>query len=182
MGGNRLRASAIGPRWFDSSPPHECTSSSVAERSARLCASPGGRRFKSFGVRPFSLNRQLKGTSRIMERLYVVTRKDLIPGLQLAQSVHAAVAFVHQFPELEGKWYTISNNLACLACENEEELKARLELVKAHGLSATEFREPDLGDALTSFSVESGAKKLLRDLPVALQDLIAAHNALSQAA
>lgn len=102
-----------------------------------------------------------------MERLYVVTRKNLTTGLQIAQSVHAAIAFSHAFPEKEQEWFSTSNNLACLACDNEESLREYLEKAREQGFRVAEFHEPDLGDSLTAFAVEGSAKKLLRKLPLA---------------
>lgn len=54
-----------------------------------------------------------------MEKLYVIVRADLSPGLQIAQAAHAARAFHAEHPALEAAWYAASNTLAVLSVQDE---------------------------------------------------------------
>ena len=106
-----------------------------------------------------------------MNKLFVVVRADLNPGLQLAQSGHAIVAFQSSYSAKFDEWKKESNNLVVLAVENKEEL-AKL----AYGLTLKEikvamFREPDLGDELTAICVEPEGQKYLSCLPLALRQV-----------
>lgn len=51
----------------------------------------------------------------INDKLFIITRADLPPGVIAAQSVHAALAFAHEHPEVEGAWFAGSNNIVLLA-------------------------------------------------------------------
>lgn len=101
-----------------------------------------------------------------MERLYIVVRSDLPPGLQCAQACHALRAFVAAHPDIEQAWFEQSNNLVVLQVPNEAALH---ELVRrSEGIPLALNREPDLDDQLTSVALAPSAKKLLRSLPLAL--------------
>lgn len=67
-------------------------------------------------------------------KLYVLVRNDLAPGLQMAQAVHAATAFVHLHPDL----YLATPNVVVLSVPDEESLIAH---ATPDGVL---FREPDL--------------------------------------
>lgn len=54
-----------------------------------------------------------------MEKLYVVVRADLSPGLQIAQACHACRAFQAEYRDLEESWYTTSNTIAVLSVPSE---------------------------------------------------------------
>lgn len=105
-----------------------------------------------------------------MERLYVVTRSDLPPGLQLAQSVHAARQFAEEHPKLDRAWFRGSNNIVCLSVPDEPALR---ELVRSaeRESPASSFLEPDLGGALTAVALGDGARKLVGNLPLALRSV-----------
>jgi len=103
-----------------------------------------------------------------MEKLYIVLRSDLKPGLQLAQCAHAMRAFTHAHPDLDAAWFAGSNNLAVLAVPDEPALVALGERAAALGLRTAAFHEPDLEDSVTAISLEPGARRLVCRLPLAL--------------
>jgi peptidyl-tRNA hydrolase len=94
----------------------------------------------------------------VTERLYVVTRADLAPGAQIAQSVHAAFAFAAQHGEAARAWMAASNTVACLVAQDEAELEAIAGAAQGRGLRVAVFREPDLDDALTAVALEPSGK------------------------
>jgi len=105
-----------------------------------------------------------------MGRLYVVTRADLAPGAQLAQSCHAVSAFAARFPEEHRKWHTAAQNLVVLSVADEKALSDLLDSIEdAHEIECAAFFEPDFDDALTAFAVSGEAGRLLSSLPLALR-------------
>ena len=108
-----------------------------------------------------------KNKEKKMERLYIVTRRDLPKGVQLAQTGHAVSAFAVAHPELHARWHKEGNNLICLAAKDEAELKAQLEL----GAAATaHFHEPDLGNQLTAIALTGEVRRRLSSFPKALNE------------
>lgn len=55
----------------------------------------------------------------MIEKLFVIVRADLAQGPQAVQAIHAAIAFVHEHPALEGDWHLKSNTLALLTVPDE---------------------------------------------------------------
>lgn len=104
-----------------------------------------------------------------MERLYVVTRQDLPPGAQLAQSCHAVSAFAVAFPEAHRLWHEHGQNLVVLAVSDEPALSRLADHIEARGILGARFYEPDFDDALTAFAVSDAAAKALSSLPLALR-------------
>ncbi len=98
-------------------------------------------------------------------------RTDLVPGQQAVQACHVAIQFGQDHPEVYSKWFETSNTLAMLATPNEESLGTLLREARAFGLLVSEFREPDIGNALTAIALEPGplSKKLTSRLPLALK-------------
>ena len=103
-------------------------------------------------------------------KLYVFTRADLSPGMQLAQAVHAGTQFVLEHPEYARQWEETWKNLICLQVPNEEDLLGVLDLLtgwcsQEYSLSGAPFSyfiEPDLDDEHTSVAcllTESQGKK-----------------------
>lgn len=97
-----------------------------------------------------------------MERIYTIVRKDIAPGLQIAQAGHALRAFAAQHPELDKQWFEGGNNLVILWADDEPTLLRELERLRSSGLACAAFQEPDLNDQLTAITVEGGARKLVR--------------------
>lgn len=104
-------------------------------------------------------------------KLFTVVRSDLEPGLQCAQSIHAAILFSHQFPEIEKLWYESSNNIVVLSIPDEAELLSLFKKAEREGYQAVAFTEPDLDGELTAITLEPVAYKLVANLPLALSQL-----------
>jgi len=104
-----------------------------------------------------------------MERLYVLVRSDLTPGMKLAQSCHAMAAFAADHPSVTALWHTEGNNLVCLEVANEQDLLDLAERARAIGALTSLFTEPDLGGQATAAAVSGEAKGLLRRYPLALK-------------
>lgn len=106
------------------------------------------------------------------EKLYIVTRRDLHPGLQAAQVAHAAFQFGYEHRPLAAQWLTESNFLIILSVENEVALKERGFAAEELNLPVTWFREPDLEDSLTAIAVapSPATVELMSDLPLALRE------------
>lgn len=104
--------------------------------------------------------------------LYVVTRRDLSPGYQAVQSIHAAQVFAMEHPTLFQQWYRDSNYLSFLSVPNEDSLKRLAKLAMERSLKVSMFFEPDVDFACTSIAVEPGprADRLMRGLPLALAE------------
>ena len=103
-----------------------------------------------------------------MDKLYVIVRNDLCPGLQIAQACHALRAFVEDQPEAERSWHDASNNLVVLQVPNEEELTALGATLGSHGIPVAPFHEPDLDGSLTALAAGPEARRYVCRLPLAL--------------
>jgi hypothetical protein len=101
-----------------------------------------------------------------------VTRRDLHPGAQASQLTHAAQQFEKEHFDVQYEWYSKSNHLVLLSCENEESLKQLL--VKAHikGIKCSAFTEPDMDNQLTAIAFEpcEDTCKLVSSLPLAFKE------------
>lgn len=73
----------------------------------------------------------------------MVGRADLAPGYRLAQSVHAAIAFALDWPDLARAHETV----VCLVAPDECALASL-----ADEVDCVRFYEPDLGGALTAIA------------------------------
>jgi len=102
------------------------------------------------------------------QKLYIIARADLAPGLQAAQACHALRLFAEEHPEEEQKWYEESNNIVLLQVPNEKELLALKE--KANGYPVSLFREPDVNDEATAIALGPEARPLTSNLPLLLKD------------
>ena len=105
------------------------------------------------------------------QKLYIVTRRDLAPGMQVAQSVHAAFEFARIHPIVTEHWMEISNNICVLAVKDEMELAGLYIAAKFLHLDCIDFREPDLDDEMTAIAIEPNelSQRLVRDLDLALK-------------
>ena len=104
--------------------------------------------------------------------MYIVTRNNIEPGLQISQSIHAVSEFLNQHPQEYQDWYENSNYLAILSVKSESDLKELSEKVCSLGLTFSPFHEPDLNNELTAIAVapSPAAKKLFSSLPLALKE------------
>lgn len=107
------------------------------------------------------------------DKLYVVTRQDLFPGAQIAQSIHAVVDFGIEHTEIYREWHRISNYICVLAAKNEQELIRLIERLDKKQIKYSIFKEPDFDNELTAIAIEPGnpSKRLCSSYPLALKDL-----------
>ena len=87
------------------------------------------------------------------------------------QSIHAAIQFKFEHPEISLNWFEKSNYLGLLSTTNEEELKRLIEQAAEHGIAHSVFREPDIDNQITAIALAPGpkSKKLCSRLPLALK-------------
>jgi peptidyl-tRNA hydrolase len=104
-----------------------------------------------------------------MDRLYVLVRSDLNPGLAMAQACHAVAAFAAAYPEECAHWKAGGNNLVCLSVPSEGPLRAMAARSLERGALVTVFTEPDLHGQATAVAISGEAKATLRQLPLALK-------------
>lgn len=106
------------------------------------------------------------------DKLYVITRKDLDPGYQGVQSLHALQEFVMQHPIINKEWYSKSNYLGWLAVKDEGELVRLIEKADQQGIAFSVFREPDIDNEITAIALEPGEKsrRLCSNLPLSLKE------------
>lgn len=106
------------------------------------------------------------------DKLYVVVRKDLKPGLQMAQSCHVVFSFSQEHPNETKTWMIESNYIAVLNGSDEEDLLRLIERARLEGIKCSIFREPDIGDQITAVALEPGSKskKLCSNYQLALKE------------
>lgn len=102
-----------------------------------------------------------------MDKLYIVVRADLPPGMQIAQACHALRQFTSVHSEIDRAWYEGSNNLVVLQVPGEDELFDLL--ARAGEIPITSFREPDLDDDVTAIAIGPQGSGLVSQLPLALR-------------
>ena len=100
-------------------------------------------------------------------KLFLVVRRDLPPGLQVAQLCHAMRAFADEHGEVERQWFERSNTLVCLSVRDREALEALAREARSWGIEASLFCEPDLDGALTALAIGPRGKRLCRKLRLA---------------
>lgn len=108
-----------------------------------------------------------------LNRLYVVVRSDLAPGLQMAQAVHAAFLYARTHADSFCEWMRDSQYLITVSVPSEAELKSLVTEAAKRGLLHVEWREPDLDDSTTAIALEpsAGSRRLCSNLPLAGRDL-----------
>lgn len=107
-----------------------------------------------------------------------MTRRDLLPGAQASQLTHAAQQFEKEHFDVQNEWYSKSNHLVLLSCENEESLKKLLLKSNIKGIKCSAFTEPDMDNQLTAIAFEPGENtcKLVSSLPLAFKEYSEAFN------
>lgn len=107
----------------------------------------------------------------MLDKLYVVVRADLVPGLQIPQAMHAHREFAEQHRGLERAWYRRSNTLAVLSVPHEHALMELVTRAQHAQIPHALFREPDLGDAATAVCFAPGeqSRAICKRLPLALK-------------
>jgi len=105
-----------------------------------------------------------------MNKLYIIVRSDLNPGLQAAQACHALRLFVEEHKLEENRWFRYSNNIVLLQVPTKEELIALAYKVVNEDIPVSMFKEPDVDDEPTAIALLGRqAKKMVSNLPLALR-------------
>jgi peptidyl-tRNA hydrolase len=77
--------------------------------------------------------------------LITVTREDLSPGYQVAQTTHAVADYAFRKRRIFRRWQKRSGFLICLAVKDLKELERLTQLLDNHKLEYTKFFEVDIG-------------------------------------
>lgn len=106
------------------------------------------------------------------EKLRIVTRRDIPPGSQMAQSTHAMSQFAVEYPVQFKDWYENSQYIACLSIKDEESLLSLAEKLRQRGVAVSVFREPDYNHKVTSITIEAcdQARRLTSNLRLAQKE------------
>lgn len=104
------------------------------------------------------------------DKMYIITREDLSPGVQAVQGQHALAEFMITFPGTAKEWHENSNYLGFLSIPNEASLIELADRAVRKDLRVAWFREPDLDNQVTAIAIEPGSKskKLCSRLKLAL--------------
>ena len=121
----------------------------------------------------FIIKNKLKKTKMIkhqVNRLIVVTRRDLTPGQQMSQMGHSLSQYHLDYPESARQW----NNgyLISLSIDSEQKLQHLLIKLQDLGIKVSYFTEPDFGDQLTSicFIETDKTYRITSSLPNSLKE------------
>ena len=106
------------------------------------------------------------------EKLRIVTRCDIHPGAQIAQSNHATAKFAKEHPEKFNNWIEKSEYIALLEIKDEWSLLALADKLLKRGVVVSVFYEPDLNGEATSIAIENSeiARKQTSHLKLAFSD------------
>ena len=102
-------------------------------------------------------------------KLFIVVRTDLLPGLQAAQACHALSEFREAHPSTYDHWFATSKTLVLLGVPDNRALESLAEKAKEAGIALAMNFEPDLGGQLTAVGLASQAQRLVRTLPLLLR-------------
>lgn len=105
------------------------------------------------------------------DKLYIVTRRDMMPGYQAVQSIHAAQQFALEHSQINKEWQETSNFLALLSVKDEKELRdLAFNASVMKGIAVSVFCEPDVDWEITAIAIAPGTKSrlLCKNLPLAL--------------
>jgi hypothetical protein len=85
-------------------------------------------------------------------------------------SIHGAIQFTFDHPQIAKNWFEISNYIVALSIKNEEELLKLIKKAEDNNLKYSIYREPDLENQITSIAIEPGeqTKRLCKNLKLAL--------------
>ena len=110
----------------------------------------------------------MKDTQIKNNKLIVITRRDLLIGVQAVQAGHATVQFQYEHPELAKNWYHNSNYLIFLTTETEDDLKKFIDKANSYNIQISIFREPDINNEITAIALEpcEQSRKMTSSLPL----------------
>ncbi len=92
--------------------------------------------------------------NKVPEKMYVVVRGDLKPGLRAAQAAHAVADVVRLYPDAVDRWQATWEDgyLIILEAANEKELTHLFHTMAREQMPVALFLEPDLNFAGTAFA------------------------------
>lgn len=104
------------------------------------------------------------------DKLYLITRDDLVPGSQAVQAMHAARQFQAEHSEIEQRWFNSSNHLCFLSVPSVQDLEKLVRKAERRGVLYSTFQEPDLENQMTAIALEPGqnSRRLCGKLKLAL--------------
>lgn len=106
-------------------------------------------------------------TTTMGDKLYVVVRKDMPTGVQMAQQGHAISEYWCQHQSSAKEWHDLSNFICVLHIDNEPQLKRLMADAYDRYIPAAHFCEPDMNDAMTAGVIHHSGKALVKDLQLA---------------
>ena len=111
--------------------------------------------------------------SPMQVKLVTVTRRDLSPGYQLAQTIHSSSRFAYHYPDLHREWIEKSEYVVSLSVDNEEKLQRLFYRLQDNGAIVVAFHEPDIQDQLTSICYYGTPelRKITQNLDLALEEV-----------
>ena len=111
-----------------------------------------------------------------VHKLTVVSRRDLNPGYQATQAIHACVQFIFENPYVAQQWNK-DPYLAVLSVENESELKQLEQKLQKTNLKYSTFRESDIDDQITAICIEPSdeTRKVTSSMPLLLKEFKSEH-------
>lgn len=92
------------------------------------------------------------------DKLYVITRRDMSPGYQAVQSIHAAIQFFVENESNAKEWNKVSNYVVLLSVEDETRLVQIMQEATSSQIKHSMFQEPDIGNQITAVTLEPGQK------------------------
>lgn len=107
---------------------------------------------------------------QICNKLIIVSRKNLKPGAQNAQSIHSLSQFALDHPDVFKAWN--NQTIVSLSAKDENQLGNLLSKIEEHGINVSAFYEPDINNELTSITIEGTEKasKLTSSFPLAFKE------------
>lgn len=102
----------------------------------------------------------------------MVSRRDIKPGAQAAQSIHSTVQYLYEHPTNSVEWFSKSNYLVLLSVGLEKDLVDLTEKLDRLGIPFSKFYEPDLNNELTSVSFLSSpiTRRITSGMPLLLKE------------
>lgn len=85
--------------------------------------------------------------------MYILARADISPGLQAAQSTHAAFLLSMQSPDVVDAWLQASSTIVLLNVPDEPSLLLWASECQREGVCHLLVREPDLDNEATALIV-----------------------------
>lgn len=104
-----------------------------------------------------------------MEKLYIIVRNDITPGLQIAQACHALREFVEAYPDLDRAWHNNHRNIVILQVPCLSDLAALANEADSQEIPCSRFLEPDMEDQMTAIALARDGERLVSTLPLALR-------------